>query len=131
ARALRAAIEQLLPGMMEMRADPRTGGKLASAELGAGHAVDLPIPRTKIAVGEHAVGKFAAQLQQARSLRRRRTRRARPDRLPARDKYRREAVKLDPQRVLAACRRIKPRGDRCSDAELGWTSVLRNVQVPR
>src|SRR5262245_15476420 len=70
ARAFRAAIEQLFAGMMEMRADPRTGGELASAELGASHAVDLAIPRTKIAVGEHAVGKFAAQLQKARTVRR-------------------------------------------------------------
>src|SRR5262249_27863739 len=70
ARALRAAIEQLLAGMMEMGADPRTGGELASAELGTCYPIDLAIPRTKIAVGEHAVGKFAAQLQQARSLRR-------------------------------------------------------------
>src|SRR6516225_4115054 len=129
--ALRAAIEQLLPGMMEMRADPRTRGKLASAELGARHPVDVAIPGAKIAVGEHAVGKFAAQLQQARTVCRLRQWLARPDRLPARDEYRREALELDPQRVLAACRRIKPRGDRCGDAELGWTSVLRNVQVPR
>src|SRR5262249_58030232 len=106
ARALRAAIEQLLPGMMEMRADPRTGGKLASAELGARHPVDVAIPGAKIAVGEHAVGKFAAQLQQARTVCRLRQWRARPGRLPARDEYRREAVKLDPQRVLAACRRL-------------------------
>src|SRR5262249_16706169 len=131
ARAFRAAIEQLLPGMMEMRADPRTGGELASAELGARHPVDVAIPGTKIAVGEHAVGKFAAQLQQARTVCRFRQWRARPGRLPARDEYRPEAVKLDPQRVLAACRRLKLRGDRCGDAELGWASVLRNVQVPR
>src|SRR5262249_20681552 len=117
--------------MMEMRADPRTGGELASAELGARHPVDVAIPGTKIAVGEHAVGKFAAQLQEARTVCRLRQWRARPDRLPARDEYRREAGKLDPQRVLAACRRVKLRGDRCGDAELCWASVLRNVQVPR
>jgi hypothetical protein len=56
---------------------------------------------------------------------------ARLDRLPARDEYRRKTVKLDPQRVLAACRKIKLRGDRCGDAELAWVPVLRNVQVPR
>src|SRR6516162_2715465 len=116
--------------MMEMRAHSRTGGELASAELGARYPVDAAIPRTEIAVGEHAVGKFAAQLQQARSLRRPRQWRARPDRLPARDEYRREAVKLDPQRVLAACCRIKLHGDRRGDAELGWAPVLGNVQVP-
>src|SRR6516164_10964780 len=115
--------------MMEMRADPRTGGELASAELSARHPIDVAIPGTKIAVREHAVGKFAAQLQQARTICRLRQWRARPDRLPARDEYRREVVELDPQRVLAACRRIKLGGDRCGDAELGWTSVLRNVQV--
>src|SRR5262249_19432497 len=117
--------------MMEMRADPRTRGELASAELGASHAVDLAIPRTKIAVGEHAVGKFAAQLQQARSLRRLRQRRARPDRLPARDECRREAIKLSPKGALATCRKIELRGDRRGNAEFGWASVLRNVQVPR
>src|SRR5262249_15099490 len=110
--------------MMEMRADSRTGGELASAELGARHPVDATIPRTEIAVGEHPVGKFAAQLQQARSVRRLRQRRARPDCLPARDKCRREAIKLGPKFVLATCRRIKLRGDRCGDAELGWASVL-------
>ena len=43
-----------------MRADPRAGGELAGAELGARHAVDAAIPRTEIAMGEHAVGKLAA-----------------------------------------------------------------------
>src|SRR6516162_10654415 len=117
--------------MMEMRAHSRTGGELASAELGARYPVDAAIPRTEIAVGEHAVGKFAAQLQQARSLRRLRQRRARPDRLPARDECRREAIKLSPKDTLATCRKIKLRGDRRGDAELGWAPVLRNVQVPR
>src|SRR5262249_36937427 len=120
----------LLAGMMEMRAHSRTGGELASAELGARYPVDAAIPRTEIAVGEHAVGKFAAQLQQARSLRRPRHGPARPARLPARRGYRCEAVKLDPQRGLAACCRIKLHGDRRGDAELGWAPVLGNVQVP-
>jgi hypothetical protein len=62
ARALRAAIEKLFAGMMEMRADPRRGGELTGAELGARHPVDAAIPRTEIAVGKHSVGKFAAQL---------------------------------------------------------------------
>src|SRR5262245_19208394 len=117
--------------MMEMRADPRTGGKLASAELGARHPVDVAIPGAKIAVGEHAVGKFAAQLQQARSLRRLRQWLARPDRLPARDECRREAIKLSPKGALATCRKIKLRGDRRGNAEFGWAPILRNVQVPR
>src|SRR5215470_1667028 len=117
--------------MMEMGADPRTGGKLASAELGASHAVDLAIPRTKIAVGKHAVGKFAAQLQQARTVCRLRQWRAHPDRLPARDECRREAIELSPKGVLATCRKIKLRGDRRGNAEFGWAPVLRNVQVPR
>src|SRR5262249_22644293 len=116
--------------MMEMRAHSRTGGELASAELGARYPVDLAIPRTEIAVGEHAVGKFAAQLQQARSLRRPRQWRARPDRLPAHNEYRCEAIELGPKGALATCRKIKLRGDRCGDAELGWASVLGNVQVP-
>src|SRR6516165_9194121 len=116
--------------MMEMRADPRTGGELASAELGASHAVDMAIPRTKIAVGEHTVGKFAAQLQQARTVCRLRQWRARPDRLPARHEYRCEAIELGPKGALATCRKIKLGGDRCGDAELGWASVLGNVQVP-
>src|SRR5205823_13965179 len=64
ARALRAAIEQLLARVMEMRADPRTRGKFAGAELGTCHPIDAAIPRTEIAVCEHSVRKFAAQLQQ-------------------------------------------------------------------
>src|SRR6266446_1749825 len=82
---------------MEMRAHSRTGGELASAELGTCHPIDAAIPRTEIAVGEHTVGKFAAQLQQARSVRRLRQRRASPDCLPARDKCRRETIKLGPK----------------------------------
>jgi hypothetical protein len=60
ARAFRAAIEQLLPGMMKMRANPRSRGEFAGAELRPRHAVDAAIPRTEIAVGEHAIGKLAA-----------------------------------------------------------------------
>src|SRR6266571_2251365 len=82
----------------------RTGRELAGA--------DTAIPGTEIAVGEHAVGELAGELQQARPVRRRRQRRARADRLPARDKDRREAVEFGPQRVLAARRRIKRRGHR-------------------
>jgi hypothetical protein len=82
-------------------------------------------------MGEHAVGKFAAQLQQARPVRRLWQRRARPDRLPARDKYRREAIELGPKGTLATCRNIKLRGDGRGNAELGWAPVLGNVQVPR
>jgi hypothetical protein len=58
--ALGAAIEQLLAGVMEMRADSRTGGEFAGTELGTCHAVDTASPRTEIAVREHAVGKLAA-----------------------------------------------------------------------
>src|SRR6266568_2990652 len=116
---------------MEMRADPRTGSEFTSAELRTYHPVDAAIPRTEIAMGEHTVGKFAAQLQQARSVRRPRQRPACPDRLPAREKYRREAVKLDPKGVLAARPWIELRGDGRGNAELGWAPVLRNVQVPR
>src|SRR5262245_1661359 len=61
ARAFRAAVEQLLAGVMEMRADPRSRGELAGAELRACRAVDTAIPRTEIAVGEHAVSEFATQ----------------------------------------------------------------------
>src|SRR6516164_70241 len=116
---------------MEMRADSRTRGEFTSAKLGACYPVDAAIPRTKIAVGEHTVGKFAAQLQQARPVRRLWQRRARPDRLPARDKYRREAIELGPKGTLATCRKIKLRGDGRGNAELGWAPVLRNIQVPR
>jgi hypothetical protein len=54
-----------------------------------------------------------------------------PDCLPARDECRHEAIELSPQRVLAACDRIEPGGDRRCDAELGWASLLCDVQVPR
>src|SRR5262245_56228190 len=109
---------------MEMRADPRTGGELARAELGASHAVNSAIPRTKIAVGKHAVCELAAQLQQAWSLRRLRQPRACPNCLPACDKNRREAVKLDPKSILAARPRIDLRGDCSSNSKLGRAPVL-------
>jgi hypothetical protein len=60
ARALCAAIEQLLAGVMEMRADPRRGCQLARAEFRACQAINAAIPWTEIAVGEHAVGELAA-----------------------------------------------------------------------
>src|SRR6266540_1109245 len=116
---------------MEMRADPRTGSEFTSAELRTYHPVDAAIPRTEITVGEHAVGKFVAQLQQARPVCRLRQWRPRSDRLPAREKNWREAVEFDPERALAACRKIKLRGDGRGNAELRRASVLRNVQIPR
>src|SRR5262249_829003 len=116
---------------MEVRADPRTGGEFTSAELGTCHPVDAAIPRTEIAMGEHTVGKFAAQLQQARPVRRLGQGRAGAGRRPALQKYRREAIELGPKRALATCRRIKLRGDSRGDAELSWAPVLGNVQVPR
>jgi hypothetical protein len=57
--------------------------------------------------------------------------RARPDLLPTGQKNRREAVKLGPERIFYACRQIELGGDRRSNAKLGWTPVLRHVQVPR
>src|SRR5262245_59502029 len=62
ARAFRAAVEQFLASVMEMRADPRSRGEFAGAELGARRAIDTAIPRTEIAVGKHAVSKLATQL---------------------------------------------------------------------
>jgi hypothetical protein len=79
-------------------------------------------------VAEHAVSELAAQLQEARSIRRRRQRLTRPDRLPGREKYRREAVEFGPERILAAGRRIELRGDRRGNAKLGRSPVLRNVR---
>jgi hypothetical protein len=70
------------------------------------------------------------RLQEARSIRRRRQPLTRPDRLPGREKYRREAVEFGPERILAAGRRIELRGDRRGNARLGRSPVLRNVQVP-
>src|SRR5262249_44894865 len=101
------------------------------AELGARHAVDAAIPWTEIAVGEHAVCELAAQLQQARPIRRRRQTRARPDPLPTRKKNRREGVELGPERVFAACRKVELRSDRRGNAKLGRAPVLRDIQVPR
>jgi hypothetical protein len=80
-------------------------------------------------VGEHAVGELAAELERARPFRRFRQRRARADRLPAREKNRREAVELGPERILAACRRIELSGECRGDAKLGRAPVLRNVEV--
>src|SRR5262252_1843390 len=51
ARAFRAAVEQLLAGVMEMRADPRSRGEFAGPEFGTPQAIDATIPRTEIAVG--------------------------------------------------------------------------------
>ena len=62
-RTFRAAVKELFTGVMEMRADPRSGSELASAELRARRTVDTAIPRTEIAVGEHPIGKLAAQLE--------------------------------------------------------------------
>src|SRR5262249_56857700 len=89
------------------------------------------IPRTEIAVGEHAVGELTAQLKRAGPRRWVRQRRVSSDRFPRREKNRSEAIELSPKRILAACRRIELRGDRCGNAELGWAPVLGNVQVPR
>src|SRR5262249_39151994 len=131
ARAFRAAVEQLLTGVMEMRANPRSRGEFAGAELGARRAVDTAIPRTEIAVGKHAVGQLATQVQQARSLRSVRQQRARPDRLPASKKYRGQTVELGPERVLAGCYRIDLCSKRCGNTNFGRPSVLRPVKVPR
>jgi hypothetical protein len=60
ARTFRAAVKQFLAGVMEMRADPRSGTELAGAELRARGPVDTAIPWTKITVGEHPIGKLAA-----------------------------------------------------------------------
>src|SRR5215469_11063820 len=88
ARAFRAAVEQLLAGVMEMRAEPRSRGEFAGTELGTRQAIEAAIPRTEIAVGEHAIGKLAAYFQQARSIRSCRQGRARSDCLPASHEYR-------------------------------------------
>ena len=60
ARSFRAAEEELLAGVMEIRADPRSRGEFAGAELSTCHAVDAAVPWIEIAVGEHAIGKLAA-----------------------------------------------------------------------
>src|SRR5215831_7445737 len=100
ARTFRAAVKQLLAGVMEMRADPRGGSELAGAELRASRTIDTAIPRAKITVGEHPINKLAAQLKEARPVRCRGQWRARPDRLPALKKYRCYAVELGPERLL-------------------------------
>jgi hypothetical protein len=128
---MRAAIEQLLAGMMEVRADARPCGELAGAKLAAADTVDAAIPRTEIAVGEHAVGKLAAELQQARPVGGRRQRSACPDVLPTRQKDRHQAIELGPQGFLAAACGIELGSERRGDAELGRPAVLRHVEVPR
>src|SRR5216683_2041336 len=96
ARALGAAIEELLAGVMEMRADPRAGGKLAGPGLAACQAVDAAVPGAEIAMGEHAPGERAAEVEQARPVRVGRQRRAFPDRLPALEKDPCQALELSP-----------------------------------
>src|SRR5262249_54524021 len=110
---------------------PRSRGEFAGAELRPRHAVDAAIPRTEIAVGEHAISKFAAYFQQARSICRCRQRGACSDRLPAFHKYRSQSIELGPERVLSGCYRVDLRGKRRSNAEFGRPSVFRNLQVPR
>src|SRR6516162_169401 len=105
-RTFRAAVKELFTGVMEMRADPRSGSELASAELRARRTVDTAIPWTEVAVGEHPIGKLAAHLKQARSVRCWRQRRACADRLPPCEKYRRQAVELDPERLFPGSGRI-------------------------
>ena len=82
-------------------------------------------------MGEHAVGKLAHKLEQARPVRRGRQRRTRADRRPAIEKDRRERLKLGPQNVLATLRKIEAGRDGRRDAELGGTAIVRDLQVPR
>jgi hypothetical protein len=132
ARPFRAAVEQLLAGVMEMRADPRSGSELAGAQLRARRTVDTAIPWTKITVGEHPMGKLAAQLKQARPVRRCRQWRACSDRLPSCEKYRRQAVELGPERLLLLrSGRIELDWEGCGNTKFGWPSVARHGQIPR
>src|SRR5262249_26994191 len=132
ARTFRAAVKQLLAGVMEMRADPRSGSELAGAELSTCRTVDTAIPRTKIAVGEHPIGKLAAQLEQAWPVHCRRQWRARPDCPPPCEKYRRQAVELGPERLLLlGSGRIELDWEGCGNAKFGRPSVLRHGQIPR
>src|SRR6516162_10939449 len=119
ARTFRAAVKELFAGVMEMRADPRSGSELASTELRACRTVDTAIPRTEIAVGEHPIGKLAAQFEQARPVHRRRQWRARPDCSPPCEKYRRQAVELGPERLLLGSGRIELDWEGCGNAKFG------------
>jgi hypothetical protein len=82
-------------------------------------------------VREHAVGELAAKLEQAGSFRRFRQPGTRPDRLPAREKNRREPVELAPQRFLGGSGGIDIGGKRRRNAELGRAAILRNFEIPR
>ena len=131
ARACRPPIEQLLAGMMEVRADARGRGELAGTKLLARHAVNTAIPWTEIAVGEHAVGKLTAKLEQARPFRWSRQRRACADRPPTREENRSKPVELGPKHFLAAFAGVKLSGEGRGDTKLGGAPVLRNVEIPR
>src|SRR6516165_5502123 len=131
ARAFRAAVEELLAGVMKMRADPRSRSEFAGAELRPGHAVDAAIPRAEIAVGEHAIGKLAAYFQQAWSIRRCRQRCARSDCPTTSQEYRGQALELGPERVLTGCCRVGLCGKSRGNAKFRRSSVLCHVQVPR
>src|SRR5262245_44203769 len=131
ARTFRAAVKELFTGVMEMRADPRSGSELASAELRAHRTVDTAIPRTEIAVGKHPIGKLAAQLEQARPVCCWRQWRARSDCLPPCEKYRRQAVELGPERLFPGSGRIGLDWEGRGNAKLGRPSVLRHGQIPR
>src|SRR5262245_7153577 len=67
ARALPAAVDELLAGVVEISRDARAGGELASTELLARGAVDLAVPAAEVAVPEHPRGELAAQVEEARA----------------------------------------------------------------
>src|SRR6516165_1884545 len=131
ARTFSAAVKQLLAGVMEMRADPRSGSELAGTKFCARRTVDAAIPWTKITVGEHPIGKLAAQLEQAWPVHCRRQWRVRPDCLPPCEKYRRQAVKLGPERLLLGSGRIELGWEGCGNTKFRWPSVLCHGQIPR
>src|ERR1700730_3118768 len=68
AGALRAPVEQLFPGVMEMGAHARARGEPAGTQLGARNSANPAIPRTKIAVSKHTVSKLAGEFQKAWSI---------------------------------------------------------------
>jgi hypothetical protein len=131
ARALGAAVEDLLAGVVELRADARARSKLADAELGAGDAVDAAVPWAEVAVRKHAVRELPDQLQEARPFRGGGKRFAPAYPPPSVEEARRQPFQLGPQRLLVGRRRVKVAGNGRGDAELRRAMVLSDVQVPR
>jgi hypothetical protein len=131
ARAVEAAIDELLAGVVEMRTHPRRRAEFAGAQLGSLASIDAAVPAAEIAVPEHPPGEFPAKVEQARARRPRRQARARVSHIaPAGQKRRRQALQLLPQSLFRSILERERNRDRRRDAKLGRLTVGGDRRVP-